>query len=186
MDALEVIIPKMKRIEPSTAVETFAELARIGISNPIAALVQVASSLDADALERAIELLEELLEDFGVFLETDLNQEIQSQVNFDNLMAEIAELRKQTKAKKANDETELSETVATLGSQQRRLSENTEALGNATDGLEAKTTECDLYDSNYERDTAQRNGELEILDKVASIIASRLQGLQTFIEMRGD
>ncbi len=94
MDALEVIIPKMKRIDPSTAAETFAELAKIGVSNPIAALVQVASSLDADALARAILLLEELLEDFGIFLETDLEAEIQSQVNFDNLMIEIAELRK--------------------------------------------------------------------------------------------
>ncbi len=94
MDALEVIIPKMKRIEPSTAAETFAELAKIGIANPIAALVQVASSLDPDALARAIALLEQLLIDFSEFLETDLNAEIQSQVNFDQLIIEIGELRK--------------------------------------------------------------------------------------------
>jgi len=36
------------------------ELAKIGASNPIAALVEVASSLDADALNRCIGLLEEL------------------------------------------------------------------------------------------------------------------------------
>jgi len=36
------------------------ELAKLGAANPIAALVEVASSLDGDALARCIGLLEEL------------------------------------------------------------------------------------------------------------------------------
>lgn len=48
------------------------ELAKIGAANPIAALVEVASSLDADALARCITLLEDLQSDFSAFLETDL------------------------------------------------------------------------------------------------------------------
>jgi len=36
------------------------ELAKLGASNPIAALVEVASSLDGEALNRCIRLLEEL------------------------------------------------------------------------------------------------------------------------------
>ena len=64
----------------------------------------------------------------------------------------------------ANDTTEHSETEAALSSQKRRLKENTEELGSATDGLAAKTAECELYNSNYERDTDQRNGELAILE----------------------
>jgi hypothetical protein len=64
----------------------------------------------------------------------------------------------------ANDTTELSETEAAFSSQKRRLKENTQELGSATDGLKAKKAECDLYDSNYQRDTTQRNGELAILE----------------------
>jgi len=50
----------MKNINPHTPTEVFAELAKLGASNPIAALVQVASALDADALAKCINLLSEL------------------------------------------------------------------------------------------------------------------------------
>ena len=184
LDALEVIVPKLKAITPHTAAETFMELAKLGASNPIAALVEVASSLDADALARCIGLLEDLQVNFTAFLEEDLEAEIQAQINFDNHMIQIAEMRKVTKQKLANDTQELAETEASLVNQRRRLKENEQELESATAGLEAKIVECDLYDANYQRDTVQRNGELDILDQVAAIVASRLQGLTTFMEIR--
>merc|ERR1719226_157227 len=58
LDALEVIIPKLRAITPHTASEVFVELAKLGNSNPIAALVEVASSLDGAALAKCIGLLE--------------------------------------------------------------------------------------------------------------------------------
>jgi chromosome segregation ATPase len=184
LDALEVIIPKLKAITPHTAAETFMQLAKIGASNPIAALVEVASSLDADALARCIGLLEDLQGDFSSFLESDLQNEINAQVKFDNYMIEIAEMRKQTKQQLANDRAELAETEAALVAQRRRLAENNQELDSATKGLSAKTVECNLYDSNYQNDTKQRSGELDILEQVAAIVASRLAGLQEFIEVR--
>jgi len=164
LDALEVIIPKLKAITPHTAAETFMQLAKIGASNPIAALVEVASSLDADALARCIGLLSDLQGDFSTFLEKDLESEIQAQVKHDNYMIEIAAIRKKTKAQLASDRQTLAEVEASLIAQRRRLTENNQELESATKGLAAKTVECNLYDQNYQRDTQQRAGELDILE----------------------
>merc|ERR1712186_23640 len=101
------------------------------------------------------------------------------------LMIQIANLRAETKAKLAADKAELAEVKAALKNQKRRLSENQQELQNATDGLAAKTAECDLYDANYNRDTAQRAAELSILDQVAQIVASRLSSLNVYIAQRG-
>merc|ERR1712151_987431 len=105
LDALEVIIPKLKAITPHTASEVFVELAKLGASNPIAA-----------------------------FLDDDVEAEIQAQVNFDNLMISIANLRSETKAKLAADRAELAEVKAALANQRRRLAENQQELQNASDG----------------------------------------------------
>jgi len=185
LDALEVIIPKLKAITPHTASEVFVELAKLGASNPIQALVEVASSLDGAALNKCIGLLEQLQVDFTAFLGDDVEAEIQAQVDFDNLMIEIAGLRKATKAKLAADRAELEEVNAALVNQKRRLKENQQELQNATAGLAAKTAECELYDQNYQRDTTQRSAELDILEQVAQIVASRLSGLNDFLAGRG-
>merc|ERR1712183_453684 len=118
------IIPRLKAITPHTAAETFMELAKLGPANPIQALVEVASSLNGEALNRCITLLEELQVDFAEFLEDDTENEIQAQVNFDTLMAEISALRKATKDKLQADESELEEVQQALENQKRRLREN--------------------------------------------------------------
>merc|ERR1712183_1159957 len=178
------IIPRLKAITPHTAAETFMELAKLGPANPIQALVEVASSLNGEALNRCITLLEELQVDFAEFLEDDVEAEIQAQVNFDTLMAEISALRKATQEKLQADQNELEEVQAALKNQKRRLRENTQELENADKGLEAKTTECNLYDDSYQRDTASRQGELDILEQVAQIVASRLSGLNDYVAGR--
>merc|ERR1712087_227323 len=128
---------------------------------------------------------EQLQVDFAAFLDDDVEAEIQAQVNFDNLMISIANLRKETKEKLAADRAELAEVKAALVNQKRRLAENQQELQNATDGLAAKTQECELYDANYNRDTEQRGAELEILEQVAQIVASRLSSLNVFLAQRG-
>jgi len=97
-------------------------------------------------------------------------------------MIAIANLRAETKAKLAADRAELAEVTAALANQRRRLAENQQELQNASDGLAAKTAECELYDANYRRDTEQRGAELDILEQVAQIVASRLSSLNVFLE----
>jgi hypothetical protein len=62
LEALEIIIPKLKAI-PNTKQKKhaiFAELAKIGTENPIAALVTLATSLNHNALNTIIEKLSEI------------------------------------------------------------------------------------------------------------------------------
>lgn len=62
IDALDVIIPKLQSIQaaPEKPENVFIDLARIGKSNPIAALVTLATSLDMDALNNVIGKLSEI------------------------------------------------------------------------------------------------------------------------------
>lgn len=136
-------------------------------------------------MSKCIGLLEQLQIDFTAFLDDDVEAEIQATINFDNLMIAIANLRKETKEKLAADKNELAEVKAALVNQKRRLGENQQELQNASDGLAAKTQECELYDANYRRDTEQRGAELDILEQVAQIVASRLSGLNDFLAGRG-
>ncbi len=156
LEALEVIIPKLKAITPHNAAQVFAELAKIGNTNPIAALVQVASALDAEALTKCITLLEDLQVSFAAFMVEDQEKEISSQVLFDTMIHEIKIMREDTTAALDQDKIELVEVNGSLESQIRRREENTEELASAEAGLAAKTAECELYTSNYNRDSAQR------------------------------
>jgi len=55
-----LIIEKLSTIEPHEESSVLAELARIGSSNPIMALVEVASTFSPEALEKVVNKLDEL------------------------------------------------------------------------------------------------------------------------------
>jgi hypothetical protein len=57
-----MIIPKLKALSPRSSASALAELAKIGKSNPIAAFMEVASTIDADKLAVVVDKMEELLE----------------------------------------------------------------------------------------------------------------------------
>jgi len=89
-------------------------------------------------------------------MEDDMQREINSQVNFDTLMYEISEMRTDTTEALGQDRVELAEVTGALDNQVRRRNENQQEFESATNGLAAKTAECNLYYENYHRDTEQR------------------------------
>jgi septal ring factor EnvC (AmiA/AmiB activator) len=159
IDALKVIIPKMKNIDPSAATKApvdqviLAELAKIGNNNPIKALVQIATRLDPKALERAIVLLERLSKDFEKWLTDDLSAEVEAKVRFDKLIIGLAAQEKIVSAELVKDQAEIAEVIATIKREKARLATNSEEHKDASADLKAKTNECRLYVERYERET---------------------------------
>jgi len=57
-----MIIPRLKSLAPRSAAAALVELAKIGSTNPIAAFMEVAATIDGDKLAVVVEKMEELLE----------------------------------------------------------------------------------------------------------------------------
>jgi len=184
LEALEVILPKLRNITPHTAQDVFMELAKLGASNPIAALVEVASALNPEALSRCIGLLEDLQSDFRDFLVNGEQNEIDSQYQHDEFLTYVKKQRKQTKKALKQDRAELVECENTIVLQKTRLENNTDEKESAINGFNVKNTECNAAFASYESSSTSRAEELAILQQVSQIVATKLQGLNNFLETR--
>lgn len=66
-----MILPKLNALGHVAPPTALMALAKIGKSNPIAALMEVASTIDADRLATVVEKMEELLESMQASLVED-------------------------------------------------------------------------------------------------------------------
>jgi chaperonin cofactor prefoldin len=75
--ALELIIEKLQTIDPNTndASLALAELNKLGASNPIMALVQVASTFSQESLDNVVTKMEDLRSSIELSIEDDKRQE---------------------------------------------------------------------------------------------------------------
>ena len=84
-----MIIPKLKALSPRSSASALAELAKIGKSNPIAAFMEVASTIDADKLAVVVDKMEKLLESLQASLVEDANNERESASSFAGLVNDL-------------------------------------------------------------------------------------------------
>jgi predicted nucleic acid-binding Zn-ribbon protein len=92
--ALELIIEKLQTISPESDSEAaLAELARIGSSNPIMALVQVASTFSEEALNNVVTKLQDLRSSLEASIEDDKVNEEAAKGEYAVLLSEIESTR---------------------------------------------------------------------------------------------
>lgn len=93
--ALELVIEKLGTIPANNndANLVFAELAKIGSSNPIAALVQLASTFSQEALDNVIGKMEELRGSLEASIEDDKREELDAISEYQALKGEISTTR---------------------------------------------------------------------------------------------
>jgi hypothetical protein len=84
-----MIIPKLSSLSPRSAAAALVELAKIGKSNPIAAFMQVASTIDADKLAVVVDKMNELLESLKASLVEDATNERDSAAAFAGLVNDL-------------------------------------------------------------------------------------------------
>jgi len=106
--AVDLIVEKLSSIKPEKSPEAaLAELAKIGSSNPILALAQVASTFSKASLDNVIGKMEELRTSLEEAMEQDRKDEEKAQSDFVSLLGEIETTRKTVAAAKAEAEGQL-------------------------------------------------------------------------------
>lgn len=158
IEALEIIIPKLQSItsQENSPQAIFAELAKIGKSNPIAALVEVAASLDPEALASVINKLEDIRDSVQNSLISDREHQIESENNYNNLINEISNVRESQNRRIEEDTEALSEAQAKYDQEKKRKEDNQNELESATEGKLQKENTCAEWSSVYESDKEQR------------------------------
>ena len=93
--ALELVIEKLGTIAPNTNDDNLvlAELSKIGNSNPILALVQVASTFSPEALQSVVNKMQELHNSIEASIEDDAREEQEAINEYNQLKAEISTTR---------------------------------------------------------------------------------------------
>jgi len=84
-----MIIPRLRSLAPQTAATALAQLAKIGKQNPIASLMEVASTIDGDRLAVVIDKMEGLLESLQASLVEDTANEQASATAFAGLVHDL-------------------------------------------------------------------------------------------------
>lgn len=158
LEALDIIIPKLEAItsQDSTPQSVLAELAKIGKSNPIAALVEVAASLDPEALERVINKLQDIRNSVQNSLQNDKLHQEESDNNYNNLLSEISNVRESQAHRIEEDSEALDEAQTKFDQEAKRKQDSQNEVSIATDGKNEKQKICTQWESQYESEREQR------------------------------
>jgi len=135
LDAIDLILEKLGGISPSSNNEAvLAQLNKIGKSNPILALAQVASSFNAESLARVNEKLAALRESLeSTYAENEAEEE-RSVADFESTIGEIAVTRKNVATAKSESEGALAQNEGALALQNNILDEAVEELASSLSG----------------------------------------------------
>jgi chromosome segregation ATPase len=113
--ALDLIIEKFSTIKGTEAAKTaLADLAKIGTTNPIMALVEVASTFSQDSLDKVKGKLEELRVNLQQSIEDDKTNEQAAIGEYDALMQELDQVRKAVSTALSEAETKLKQQQSAL------------------------------------------------------------------------
>jgi len=164
IEALDMILPKLKAIGSQSNAEVLVQLSKIGKSNPIAAFMQVASSIDKNKLANVVEKMEELRNSLQASLEEDAQAETASKKGFKKLVADLentyAGLGRSLAAAKSN----LAQAQQSLKNEERYLVEQKEEKKSAQEGLAAKEKQCENWAKTYAQTTEARTAERKVVE----------------------
>jgi len=185
VEALDLILDRLSQGSAGTTDEAaFAQLAKIGKSNPIGAFVQLAASLPQESWDNLKSKIQALRDATAASLVDDEDQERLEISNHNDFLGEMYSLLENLNNGLNLDEQELAEQKADLADQEIRLSTNTQELQNATEGKDAKERQCQQWRDQYVADSAQRSSEVSIVEQVQDIFARKLDSAQGYLRDR--
>jgi len=184
--ALELVIEKLQTIAPNTNDDSLvlAELAKIGSSNPILALVQVASTFSPEALTNVINKMSELHASIEASIEDDAKEEAEAINEYNQLKAEISTTRVNIQNSVADLKTQLQQNQNALSLQERILEEAISNIGRCQDEKLAKLAECEAARTFWAEEKESRTAELNIVKQVEAIIATKLDTIKDYLKER--
>jgi chromosome segregation ATPase len=186
--ALELIIERLSTIPPNEndANLVLAELAKIGSSNPILALVQVASTFSPEALANVIGKIESLRTSLEASLEDDKREETDAIAEYQTLKSEITSTRSNISNALADLKTQLSQNENALALQERIYEEAVANIARAQEEKAVKIQQVEEQRTKYTEDKKSRGAQIEIVKQVESIIATKLDTIKDYLKDRVD
>jgi chromosome segregation ATPase len=183
--ALDMILERLGGISPDASnAAVLAQLAKIGSSNPILALAQVASGFSAASLEKVTGVLENLKDDLEESLATDAADEEAAIAEYEEILGEIIATRNNIAHAKSESESALAQNEGALALQQNILAEAVSELTSAQAGLAKKTAFCEDETATWERNRDARNNELALIARVNEIVATKLDTARVYLQER--
>lgn len=184
--ALELVIEKLGTIAPNTNDDNLvlAELSKIGNSNPILALVQVASTFSQEALQNVVNKMQELHNSIEASIEDDAREEQEAINEYNQLKAEISTTRVNIQNSVADLKTQLQQNQNALALQERILEEAINNIGRCQEEKVAKIAECEAARNFYAEEKESRTAELNIVKQVEAIIATKLDTIKDYLKER--
>ncbi|CAD8154538.1 unnamed protein product [Paramecium pentaurelia] len=182
IEAIEVIFTKLSSIQPEQeVVQILTQLNQIGASNPILALMQVASTFSKDQLNNVLNKLSEVSASLEQSLHDARQSEIQAQLDYERLMVEIESQRESLSSAREDSERQLKDNEQALDLQKKRKEDATDELNAATSGKEQKEGECDGWRTQYAADTEHRQQEISIIRQIEEILATKLKNVKVYL-----
>ena len=185
IEALNMIATKLGSIEPETdAAAVLLDLHKMGKSNPIAALVSLASAFSPERLANVQQKMGELRASIEQSIVDDAEDEHQAQIDFRTIVRQITNQRTNLAAARIEANTLLTQNKNALALQKKRNEDASKELTAATTGLNQKEAECDAQRSQYQRDSEHRQKEIGIIRQVEEILATKLEGASSYLQER--
>lgn len=185
IEALNMIATKLGSIEPETdAAAVLLDLHKMGKSNPIAALVSLASAFSPERLANVQQKMGELRASIEQSIVDDAEDELQAQTDFRTIVRQITNQRTNLAAARTEATTLLTQNKNALALQKKRNEDASKELTAATTGLNQKEAECDAQRSQYQRDSEHRQKEIGIIRQVEEILATKLEGASSYLQER--
>lgn len=158
------------------------QLGKIGKSNPIAALVEIALALPKEQWDKAIELMTGLRNKATETKAADIENEAARIAQFEKDQAHLETTIANTEKQLADTRAELQENEDALADNQRRKAAAEAELANATQEKENEIKAYATYKANYERDSQKRSEEVHIVEQVQEIFSSRIASAKDYLK----
>jgi len=185
LSAIDLILEKMSGMTPgSSSAAVLAQLSKIGKSNPILALAQLASTFNAESFRTATTRLEALRDSLEETNAKDTEEEEKAAADFNTVIGELTTTRRNIAAAKAESEGALAQAEAALALQESILEESVNELASAQTGLANKEATCEDWTATWERNKEARNNELNLIGQVQNIIATKLDTASMLLQKR--
>jgi len=152
----------------------------------VASLAEIASKADQGTVHKILSLLAELKSELEISRSEDTDTEEQSQADYDEYEATITSTIAEKKAHLAYLKEKKDNLESTLAQAESDLDNAKQKLATYEDLLEKQVAQCDEWEETYQRETEERNDELDVLSQVVDIVEQRIVSTDDYLKERVD
>eukprot|EP01015_Nassula_variabilis_P004535 TRINITY_DN1315_c0_g1_i11.p1 TRINITY_DN1315_c0_g1~~TRINITY_DN1315_c0_g1_i11.p1 ORF type:complete len:370 (-),score=101.07 TRINITY_DN1315_c0_g1_i11:56-1165(-) len=182
VEALDLVLPRLRNIRgDGDEQEALIQLAKIGKSNPINALLQVSATLDPRSLVIILEKLEQLRESLSGAADENRENLEEARTDFSRLVGELNNVRRSLSEDLSRDRTETETVQYQLQNYRRNLEDTNNELTSAKSNREITYTECERYEASYRTGTERRNHQLELIANIQNILATHIETISDYV-----